>query len=87
MLIRNKHFPYPIIAEGNDSYASANFITDVDSERDGYYVKFTLKASTNNVGMNDLIKDKKASNHISNSSKQAQWRCANKHGYCSERRY
>lgn len=61
MLIRNKHFPYPVIAEGNDSYASANFITDVDSERDGYYVKFTLKASTNNSGMNDLIKDKKAS--------------------------
>lgn len=61
MIIRNKFFPYPVIAKGNDSYVTATFNSDVDFEKNGYYVKFVLKASTNNDSINDLIKSKKAS--------------------------
>ena len=61
MLIRNKYFPYPVIAAGNDSYATATFTSDVDFEKNGYHIKLILKASTNNDGINELIKAKKAS--------------------------
>ena len=43
MLIRNKYFPYPVIAKGNESYATATFTSDVDYEKNGYYVKFILR--------------------------------------------
>lgn len=61
MLIRNKFFPYPVIAKGNESYTTATFTSDVDIEKNGYHIKFTLKASTNNEGINELIATKKAS--------------------------
>ncbi len=61
MLIRNKYFPYPVIAKGNESYATATFTSDVDFEKNGFYVKFILKASSNNDGINELIKSKKVS--------------------------
>ena len=61
MLIRNKYFPYPVVAKGNDSYATATFSSDVEIERVGYQIKFTLKANTDNNGLNDLIKAQKAS--------------------------
>lgn len=61
MLIRNKYFPYPVIAKGNESYATATFTSDVDYEKNGYYVKFILKASSNNDVINELIESKKAS--------------------------
>ncbi len=61
MLIRNKYFPYPVIAKGNESYATATFTSDVDFEKDGYYIKFILKAFTNNDEVNELIATKKAS--------------------------
>lgn len=61
MLIRNKYFPYPVIANGNDSYANATFTSDVDYEKNGYQIKFILKASTDDDGMNELIKNHKAS--------------------------
>lgn len=61
MLIRNKYFPYPVIAKGNESYATATFTSDVDFEKNGYYLRFILKASSNNDGINELIKSKKAS--------------------------
>lgn len=61
MLIKNKYFPYPVIALGNDSYSTATFNSDVDYELNGYHIRFYLKASTNNDEINDLIKSKKAS--------------------------
>lgn len=61
MLIRNKYFPYPVVAKGNDSYDTATFSSDVEIERVGYQIKFTLKANTDNNGLNDLIKAQKAS--------------------------
>lgn len=59
MLIRNKYFPYPVIAAGNDSYATATFTSDVDFEKNGYHIKLILKASTNNDGIKELIKAKR----------------------------
>lgn len=61
MLIRNKYFPYPIVATGNDSYASASFTSDVSTERNGFYINFLLKASINNEGIKELIETDKAS--------------------------
>ena len=61
MLIRNKYFPYPVIAKGNESYATAKFTTDVDFEKNGYHIKLILKASSNNEGINELIATNKAS--------------------------
>ncbi len=61
MLIRNKYFPYPVIAKGNDSYATATFTSDVDFEKNGYNVKFILKSTINNDGLKELIATNKAS--------------------------
>lgn len=61
MLIRNKYFPYPVIAKGNESYATATFTSDVDFEKNGFHIRFILKASSNNEGINELIASKKAS--------------------------
>ena len=61
MLIRNKYFPYPVIAKGNESYATATFTSDVDFEKNGFHIRFILKASSSNEGINELIASKKAS--------------------------
>lgn len=61
MLIRNKYFPYPVIAKGNESYATATFTSDVDFEKNGFHIRFILKSSSNNEGINELIASKKAS--------------------------
>jgi len=57
MRIRHKHFPYPIIADGNDSYANTSFLTDTTAMREGYNVKFILEAYVDNVEVNSLIEN------------------------------
>lgn len=59
MMIRNKQFPYPVIANGNDSYSNSSFYSDVNVEKNGYHIQFCLKASTNNEALNELIRTKK----------------------------
>ena len=49
MLIRNKYFPYPVLAKGNDSYATATFTSDVDFDKNGFHVKFILNKNCNSV--------------------------------------
>ena len=61
MLIRNKYYPYPVVAAGNDSYATTQFTSDVDFEKNGYNIKLILNASINNAEIEALISSKKAS--------------------------
>ena len=60
MLIRHKYYPYPIVAEGNDSYVDTTFTSDVDVVKEGYNIKFSLKANVNNDMLNELISEGKA---------------------------
>lgn len=35
MQIRNKYYPYPVIAYGNDSYDDSEFVSDANYAHDG----------------------------------------------------
>lgn len=59
MLIRHKYYPYPVIVEGNDSYIDTVFTSDVDVVKEGYNIKFILKAEINNDAINELISEGK----------------------------
>lgn len=59
MLIRHKYYPYPVVAEDNDSYVDTVFTSDADVIKDGYNIKFNLKADINNDILNDLISEGK----------------------------
>lgn len=61
MLIRNKYFPYPVLSKDNTAYNSSSFNNDVITEVDGFNVKLTLTAFTNNEEINQLIKNKEIS--------------------------
>ena len=55
MQIKNKYYPYPVIAEGNDSYESSKFLTDVDFASAGHNIKFTLCAEVDNEMLKKMI--------------------------------
>ena len=56
MQIKNKYYPYPIIAAGNDSYEDTYFNSDVDYAVEAHHVKLILCAETNNSMLNGMIK-------------------------------
>lgn len=56
MQIKNKYYPYPVIAAGNDSYEDATFISDADYAMDAHNVKLILCAETDNQMLNEMIK-------------------------------
>ena len=57
MQIKNKYYPYPVIAAGNDSYEDATFTSDADYAIDAHNVKLILCAETNNQMLTDMIKN------------------------------
>lgn len=57
MQIKNKYYPYPVIAAGNDSYEDATFTSDADYAIDAHNVKLTLCAEIDNQLLNDMIKN------------------------------
>lgn len=57
MQIKNKYYPYPVIATGNDSYEDTTFTSDADYAIDAHNVKLTLCAETDNQMLNDMIKN------------------------------
>ncbi len=59
MLIKHKYYPYPVVAEGNDSYVDTVFSSDADISKEGYNIKFILKAGINNDTINNLINEGK----------------------------
>lgn len=56
MQIKNKYYPYPVIAAGNDSYEDATFTSDADYAMDAHNVKLVLCAETDNQMLNEMIK-------------------------------
>lgn len=56
MQIKNKYYPYPVIAAGNDSYEDTSFTSDADYAIDAHNVKLVLCAETDNQMLNDMIK-------------------------------
>ena len=44
MQIRNKYYPYPVIAYGNDSYDGSEFVSDANYAHDAHNIKFQLEA-------------------------------------------
>ena len=53
--IKNKYYPYPVIAAGNDSYEDASFTSDADYAIDAHHVKLILCAETDNQMLNEMI--------------------------------
>ena len=56
MQIKNKYYPYPVIAAGNDSYEDATFTSDADYAMDAHNVKLILCAETDNQMLIEMIK-------------------------------
>lgn len=59
MHLRHKQFPYPVIANGNDSYVDTSFITDAAALREGYNIRFIFEAFVDNLLIKELIDDDK----------------------------
>ena len=55
MQIKNKYYPYPVIAYGNDSYDGSEFITDANYSHDAHHIKFQLEAVLNDTCLNQMI--------------------------------
>lgn len=55
MQIKNKYYPYPVIAAGNDSYESSAFLTDANYEQYGHTIKFVLEAQLDNEMLVKMI--------------------------------
>ena len=55
MQIKNKYYPYPVIAYGNDSYDGSEFITDANYSHDAHNIKFQLESSLNDECLNQMI--------------------------------
>lgn len=55
MQIKNKYYPYPVIAEGNDSYETSTFVSDADFVTEAHQVKFLLCAEVSNDMLNEMI--------------------------------
>lgn len=45
MQIKNKYYPYPVIAQGNDSYDSGEFTSDANYIHDAHHIIFQLEAN------------------------------------------
>ena len=57
MQIKNKYYPYPVIAAGNDSYEDSQFLTDANYEQNAHNIKFLFEAvldDENNLGKSGL---------------------------------
>lgn len=55
MQIKNKYYPYPVIAFGNDSYDGSEFITDANYAHDAHNIKFQLEAVLNDEYLLKLL--------------------------------
>ncbi len=60
MVIKYKQYPYPVLAEDTDDYSASKFTSSAGAALDGYNIKFTLSAETDNKELQLLIKQGKA---------------------------
>lgn len=57
MQIKNKYYPYPVIAFGNDSYDGSEFITDANYSHDAHNITFHLEATLVDDGLSAMVAD------------------------------
>ncbi len=57
MQIKNKYYPYPVIATGNDSYEGSEFITDANYEQVAHNIKFIFDVALDDEMLQKMIKD------------------------------
>ena len=55
MQIKNKYYPYPVIANGNDSYEDSAFLTDADYATEAHNIIFTLSAEVDNDMLKSML--------------------------------
>lgn len=55
MQIKNKYYPYPVIAYGNDSYDGSAFVTDANYAHDAHNIRFQLQASLTDDCLSEMI--------------------------------
>lgn len=57
MQIKNKYYPYPVIAYGNDSYDGSEFVTDANYAHDAHSIKFQLEAVLTDDCLSAMVAD------------------------------
>lgn len=57
MQIKNKYYPYPVIAYGNDSYDGSEFVTDANYAHDAHNIKFQLEAALADDCLSAMVTD------------------------------
>lgn len=57
MQIKNKYYPYPVIAYGNDSYDGSEFVSDANYAHDAHNIKFQLEAVLTDDCLSAMIAD------------------------------
>lgn len=57
MQIKNKYYPYPVIAYGNDSYDGSEFVSDANYSHDAHNIKFQLEAALTDDCLSAMIAD------------------------------
>lgn len=55
MQIKNKYYPYPVIAQGNDSYENKSFLTDANCEIEAHNIRFHFSAELDDEMLEDMI--------------------------------
>lgn len=59
MQIKNKCYPYPVIAYDNDSYDGSTFENDAEYITEAHYISFALKAEIKDACLQDMLKNGK----------------------------
>ena len=59
MQIKNKYYPYPVIAAGNDSYENSTFSTDASYEKQAHNIEFVFSAELNDELLASMIAEGK----------------------------
>ena len=57
MQIKNKYYPYPVIAYGNDSYDGSEFVSDANYIYDAHNIKFRLEADLKDDCLSEMVTD------------------------------
>lgn len=60
MELRHRLYPYPVLNSKTDDYIDTVFETNVDVKQENYSIRFYFSARTNNLEINDLLKEKQA---------------------------
>ncbi|MBU9714117.1 hypothetical protein [Evansella tamaricis] len=55
MKVKERHFPYPVLADFTDDFVQGSYETDISYNIESTKIVLTIKHSLNNIGLLDLI--------------------------------